>query len=454
MSNRPPLARHVRLLAVLGPLAVAAGSCATGGMTVSPAEIPELEQGLAANSEDADLVVRYAAALFANGDCAAAAPVARKAMQLKPESAVGPLVAGQCLERDGRYGEAVSLYRSFEDAHGESPEVDVVRARHYAAATEDARAQAQAAVLQEESLAAQNDPDAMGILPLVVVGDSTLQPLSLGLAQMITSDLALLGRFRLVERLELKAIMEELQLSESERLDPTTAVRVGRFTRAGRMMQGVMTGRPDEEASLGATVALATGEALEAERQSGPFDDLLRLEKQMVLGIADRLGYQLSEAERQRVLENGTGSLIAFLSFSRGLMAEELGNFEEAALHFADAVRADPDFQEARRRLGTSVATDVATGSTPGEIATLADQAEAGVASLLGGIGSPWSMGIIDPLVGSVGSSISDLAGMQGELSGSGNGNSGRELNQLIKPTDPPPPVFRTVIRITLPIGL
>lgn len=453
MWNRPPQVRHFRLLAVLGAFAVAAGSCATGGMTVSPAEIPELEQGLTANSEDADLVVRYAAALFADGNCVAAAPVARKAMQLKPESAVGPLVAGQCLEREGRFGEAVSLYGSFEDAHGESPEVDVVRARHYAAATEEARAQAQAAVLQEESLAEQNDPDAMGILPLVVVGDSTLQPLSLGLAQMITSDLALLGRFRLVERLELKAIMEELQLSESERIDPSTAVRVGRFTRAGRMMQGVMTGRPDEEASLGATVALATGEALEAERQSGPFDDLLRLEKQMVLGIADRLGYQLSEAERQRVLENGTGSLIAFLSFSRGLMAEELGDFEAAALHFADAVRADPDFQEARRRLGTSVATNVATGSTPGEITTLVDQAAAGVGALLGEVGSPWSTGIIDPLVGSVGSSISDLAGMQGELPGSGSG-SGRELNQLIKPNDPPPPIFRTVIRITLPIGL
>jgi tetratricopeptide (TPR) repeat protein len=422
-------------------------------MTVSPAEIPELEQRLVANSTDADLVVRYAAALFANGDCAAAAPVARQAMQLKPESAVGPLVAGQCLEREGRHGDAVSLYSSFEEAHGESPEVDVVRARHYAAATEAARAQAQAAVLQEESLAAQNDPDAMGILPLVVVGDSSLQPLSLGLAQMITSDLALLGRFRLVERLELKAIMEELELSESERIDPNTAARVGRFTRAGRMMQGVMTGRPDDEASLGATVALATGEALEAERQSGPFDDLLRLEKQMVLGIADRLGYQLSEAERQRVLENGTASLIAFLAFSRGLMAEELGDFEAAALHFADAVRADPDFQEARQRLGTSVATNVATASTPGEITTLVDQATAEVGSLLAGVGTAWSTGIIDPFVGSVDSSISDLAGMQGEIGGPGDGDRGRELNQLMKPNDPPPPIFRTVIRITLPIG-
>jgi hypothetical protein len=214
-----------------------------------------------------------------------------------------------------------------------------------------------------------------------------------------------------------------------------------------------MTGRPDDEASLGATVALATGEALEAERQSGPFDDLLRLEKQMVLGIADRLGYQLSEAERQRVLENGTASLIAFLAFSRGLMAEELGDFEAAALHFADAVRADPDFQEARQRLGTSVATNVATASTPGEITTLVDQATAEVGSLLAGVGTAWSTGIIDPFVGSVDSSISDLAGMQGEIGGPGDGDRGRELNQLMKPNDPPPPIFRTVIRITLPIG-
>lgn len=448
MSNRPPLLRYARTFTGLAVLASAVGSCATGSMTVSPTEIPELERRLAQNSSDGDLVVRYAAALFADGNCADAVPVAQQAMRLRPESVVGPLVAGQCLERDGRHAEAIALYRSFDEAHGESAEVDVIRARHYVAAREEARALAQAAVLQEETLATQGDPDAMGILPMVVVGDSTLQPLSLGLAQMMTSDLALLGRFRLVERLELKAIMEELRLSETERVDPTTAARVGRFTRAGRMMQGIMTATPGEQTTLAATIALATGEALEAAPQNGPFDDLLRLEKQMVLGIANRLGYQLSEAERQRILQNGTGSLIAFLAYSRGLMAEELGDFEAASLHFAEAVRADPDFQEARRKLGSSVATNVASSSTPGEITALVDQAAAGVGALLG-VGSAFA----GALPGSVISSISDVAGLQGELFPSNGNGSGKELQQLLIPQNPPPPVFRTVIRITLPIG-
>ena len=41
------------------------------------------------------------------------------------------------------------------------------------------------------------------------------------------------------------------------------------------------------------------------------------MEKELALQVAAGLGYQLTEAERQRILENQPGSLAAFLAFSQ-----------------------------------------------------------------------------------------------------------------------------------------
>jgi tetratricopeptide (TPR) repeat protein len=300
----------------------------------------------------------------------------------------------------------------------------------------------------EDSLAAaaDRDPDALGVLPVVVAGGPDVQALSLGLASMITSDLALVNRFRLVERLELGAIMDELELSRGDRVAPATAVRVGRITRAGRMLQGLMSGGPDEETTLSADISLATGEIFEADPQRGSFDDLLRLEKQLVLGVVDRLGYELTPAERQRVLDNGTGSLIAFLAYSRGLLAEEAGDYQAAAQHFAEAARVDPDFQEARSRMGVALATELVLSYPPSDLPLLAQRTQEALSS----ISLTASTASFDPVAGSLLTSIGDIAGMQAERI---NLPGGRELGQLTRPVQVPPINFRAVIRISIPIG-
>jgi tetratricopeptide (TPR) repeat protein len=441
--------RRRPIAAALALLTVALGACATSRtLAVSPAEIPALEQRIAVNPNDGEAVVRYAAALFAADDCQAATPVGERAILLRPRDVTGPLVVGQCLERGGSFEEALSLYSQFEQAYGDTPSGDLLRARASSVTRMVARARARAAIAMEDSLAAgELDPDAMGVLPLVVEGTPDVQSLSLGLANMITSDLALVGRFRLVERLELGAIVDELQLSRTGRVAPETALRVGRFTRAGRMLQGVMAGGPEEATSLTADISLSTGEILQADPQRGPFEDLLRLEKQLVLDIVDRLGYELTPTERQRVLENGTGSLIAFLAYSRGLLAEEMGDYDAAAQHFQEATRADPGFQEAGRRLGTVVASSVALNAPPADVPVLVQQTTEALAS----VGSVVvGTGFIDALSGSLLTSIGDIAGMQAERI---NLPGGRELGQLTRPAETPPITFRAVIRISIPIG-
>jgi hypothetical protein len=243
---------------------------------------------------------------------------------------------------------------------------------------DQATAGARQALAREAELGDANE-NALAVLPLVVVGDSSYQPLSRGLAQIITSDLALLDRFRLVERMQLGAVLQELQLGQTTRVETGTAARVGRLVGAGRMVQGLAAIPPQGETRLEANVVRSTGEVTGAEVVTGRFRDLMQLEKQLVLGLAVRLGYVLSDAEREEILENGTENLAAFLAYSRGLVATDIGDFNTAALHFGQAAQADPSFQAAQSQYEASSAAEVVGQATASEVTTVSASSEAAV---------------------------------------------------------------------------
>jgi len=343
---------------------------------VAPAEIPDLAARVEREPDNFTLRARYAAALFAGDQCEQATQQARLVQQRRPAEALATLVIGQCAEKTQRYEEALSVYRAFLSQYGEARGSSAIRAREQLALRAYSLTRARLALQNEAQLAAQpGDPNTLAVLPLTIAStDTALEPLGRGLAQMITSDLSLIQRFRLVERLHLGALLDELRLAQTQRVDPSTAARVGRLVQAGRLVQGSAEIPPRGEVRLEGSVVAATGEVTAPEAVSGRFRDLLRLEKELVVALAGRLGYQLSEAERRRLLENGTQNLTAFLAYSRGLLAEDAGDFQRAAAYFSDAVRADPNFQAARESYqAASVATQVQQ-ATPSQVTTLASQ--------------------------------------------------------------------------------
>lgn len=436
-------------------LSFAVSGCATAPAAVSPSEIPELERRLYADPMDVEARLRYSAALFAAGDCELARPSAGEALRLRPGNEVGTLVIGQCLEQEERYEEAVSTYRRFLEAYPDARGADAVRAREAIATRGRARALARRALAREDSLAAETDDDAMGVLPFTVSGDEELSPLSLGLAHIITTDLALIERFRLVERVSLTAVMEELELARSDRVDPATAARVGRLLGAGRLMQGSLVAGTGAPVDLSAAVALSTGEVVEPSGQSGDLESLLRLEKQLVLDIIGNLGYVLSEAERQRILENGTQNLVAFLAFSRGLEAEGRGDYRAAVQHYADAARADPGFGEARERQRTVAAVEVVVGSEPADITTVAEEVAAVTDAVATGEqgGSPPTGSLIS---NALASSVVDVAGTQAERTTQGDDEAGgagqQRIDDVNRPEAPPLPRLVAIIRVVVRI--
>ena len=355
-------ARPARRLAPVIVLTLLAGCVGRGPQPVSPADIPQLEARLQREPDNAALRLQYAAALFAAKRCDAAATAARRAQQARPADAGATLIVGECAEQAGRYEDALGTYRAFLTANPKASGVAAVRAREELALRAYATQQARVALANEAQLAQQpGDPRTIAVLPLTISSsDSSYQPLGRGLAQLLISDLGMLQQFRLVDRLRLTALLDELKLGQTGRVDPGTAARVGHLIQAGRLVQGLASIPPKGDMRLEASVVRANGEVTAPQAATGRFRDLLRLEKQVVVGLSGALGYQLSEAERRRILENGTQNLAAFLAYSRGLDAEDAGDYSRAAAYFGAAVRADPGFTAAQQQYqSSSVSTEV-----------------------------------------------------------------------------------------------
>ncbi len=318
---------------------------------------------------------------MAAGRCDTAVVVAHAGELIAPADAVGPLVVGGCQEKGGRYDLAFATYTDFAAKHPQARGVAAVRAKAQLALRTQAEQTARQALASESTLTRlPPEPSTLAVLPVTISatrgGDSTFQPLSRGLAELMTSDLAMVRSLRLLERIQIGALVDELKLGQSQRGDPATAARVGRLLRAERMVQGVASITPDGPVRLSASVVRGDGTVRSGAQANGTFKELLDLEKQLVFGVAGQLGIQLTEAERQSILRQGPRNLAAFLAYSQGLEALDRGDYRAAAAAFSASVRADPNFQAAQQHQQAAEAAPAAQGAGGGDVIALVNAAE------------------------------------------------------------------------------
>ena len=307
---------------------------------------------------------------MAAGQCESAVVAANAGQMLAPAEALGPMVIGGCQEKDGRYDLAFATYSAFANKYPQARGVAAVRALAQIALRTQSTQTAKLALARESTLTTlAPEPATVAVLPLTIVGDSSVQPLSRGLAELLLTDLAMVRSLRLLERIQVGALLDEMKLGQSGRADASTAARVGRLLRAERMVQGVATILQNGPVRMSATVVRGDGEVRTGAEANGSFKQLLDLEKQIVFGLATELGIQLTEAERQRILRQGPKNLAAFLAYSKGLEALDRADYRMAAAAFGAAVHADPSFQSATEHQQAAEAVPVLE-ATPGDVST------------------------------------------------------------------------------------
>jgi hypothetical protein len=213
---------------------------------------------------------------------------------------------------------------------------------------------ARKAVAEERSLdASKLEPRSVGILPFEVKPpDTALVALGYGLADLLTTDLARTKRLQVVDRVQLNAILREIGLVESGRIDTSSAPRVGKLVQARRLVLGYLGWTPKGELGLNLNIAdVQSGDVRTAVAARTNINDILRAEKQLAFDLFDKLGVRLTPKERAAVEQMPTQNVDAFLAYARGVRFEAEGRYNAAAQEYRQAAGLDPGFKAAEAHL-------------------------------------------------------------------------------------------------------
>ncbi|MEP0547485.1 MAG: CsgG/HfaB family protein [Rhodothermales bacterium] len=347
----PRLLRPSVLRAALLGLLVSLGACVTD-RALTPDDyrdrLPALEARVAQSPQDVDALVALGEARAQAGHLLEAHEPLDRALALQPQHPKALYYRGVVSEGLGRRDEALGLYARYEGIARTSPYRRLMAGRHAWLLRLMVRDELSALLAAEDSLAGVTTTEAVAVFPFTYRGsDEQYRPIGRGLSEMVTEDLAAVERIRVVERIRLHVLLDELDLAQGGAFDAATAPRLGRILRSGRVVGGTVT---VEDEAIQSDVGLWVWErdALpDLNSREADLADLFRHEKEIVFGIIDGLGIELTDAERERVERIPTRNLQAFLSYSRGLMEEDAGNFAGAAELFGRAATLDPGFTRA-----------------------------------------------------------------------------------------------------------
>jgi tetratricopeptide (TPR) repeat protein len=198
-------------------------------------------------------------------------------------------------------------------------------------------------------------PNTVGVLYFRNVSEwDEMNPVLKGLAEIVTNHLQRIKNLRVVDRLKVQLLLDELGLSSAQFLDQTRASDIGQLLNAERLIFGGVERLDDTAIRISAGVVYSESGKLAEDgiEVSGSISDILDLEKKLVLDLVKDLGIGLNDQLFNELVNRPlVNNSQAFLAFCRGLDFEDQQIFSQARLHYNNAVRIDPGFDLAKLKL-------------------------------------------------------------------------------------------------------
>lgn len=209
--------------------------------------------------------------------------------------------------------------------------------------------------------------------------DKSLQAFRKGLAAMVISDLAKIKSIKVVERVRLQALLEEMKLGQTGIVDPKTAPRVGKLLGAENIIVGNLS-----LGSIRATTTLTSsgkGGIKGSSAVSVDTDKFFELPAVIARDTAKIMGKKLTDEESSAIGVPHTKVYNAVVYFGKALDALDSGNWKDAKDLFNLALKEDPAFGLAKQGADSCPGGDSpGIGAVSGmPAASLSDKSEAGM---------------------------------------------------------------------------
>jgi tetratricopeptide (TPR) repeat protein len=222
---------------------------------------------------------------------------------------------GLCFESMKQYDNAMKYYQYYQDktvdsrykSDMEKRYTGVLRLKYQEEAKQLIEKEKQVqGVLSENTLAVFNFENKSG--------NTQYDPLQQGFPIMFITDFSLVPRLKIVERLRLQALLDEIELNKSELFNESTIQRAGKLLSAKQIIKGNFKISSDNDLTLDlATIDVETGKVKDPVSKNGQLNDFYRMEKDMVIAMIDRMGIVITDEVRQKILTIPTESFFAFL---------------------------------------------------------------------------------------------------------------------------------------------
>ncbi len=300
-----------------------------------------------------------------------------KALKLNPDDPEVLFYKGLNLEFSGKQHEALEYYKKYSGILNDSPYRDLMEGRYLWIKRQEAYSDVDSLIKREKDLSFKNISDStMAVFPLIYEGiNKDYVPLSRGFSEMVSIDLAKVKALKILERIRIQAVLNELKFGQSSLVDPATAPRMGKLLGAGT----IVSGDYDVTNSGDFKIDLGSWDVKDSQRKSwvnksGDLKDFFTLQKEIVFAFLQKNGIELTQAEKEAIAHVPTQNLQSFLAFSKGLMAEDAGKFNDAASYFRKASELDPHFKAASEKQQTTQNMGKSSGSSEQLVSNLREE--------------------------------------------------------------------------------
>lgn len=192
------------------------------------------------------------------------------------------------------------------------------------------------------------DPVTVTVVPFSSADVGQHAWLGKAIADILNRQLAQVPGVTVLERARVQAFLAEMELQDSGFFTQEDAGRMGRVARVDQVIYGNFSlARNRLEINL-ILVDLATQDALQRGRASGPLERLHELVAQLSLDLLAGRGVVLSAEDSAAVRFAPTDSLPATQHFYQALDHLDHGRNEDAFGAFYKATKQDPDYREAQ----------------------------------------------------------------------------------------------------------
>jgi len=303
-----------------------------------------------ANPKSAHAWRELGVAFYKKGDLEQAEEALKRANSIRPDVRTS-LYIGLTYEKQENYGKAIDAYRASLSLKPRGDAKNTIQARLDLLISRRIKEEVSRALEHEGDIDVQTIPEnTVGVVDF----DNThlppeLAPIGKGLAEFTAIDLAKVHSLRVVDRLKINMILDELKLSSSQYADPAFAPRVGRLLGSHHIITGSVLGIGDDAIRLdGALVNTRDSSAEMTDPTEGAVVKFFKVQKDFVFKVVDKLGVTLTAEERDAIEKVPTESYLSFLAYCRGLDYKSRGMFTEAHREFQHASQEDKGFAEAQ----------------------------------------------------------------------------------------------------------